>query len=84
MEQRATGDDAKTVAAKVSETGLSELAGLPSNVSGFARAVVNRTLGHARGSRRLTAARVFAVTGICLTLSSALAVAVYEILLGIE
>ena len=40
MEQHATSDDAKTVTAKVSETGLSELAGLPSNVSGFARAVV--------------------------------------------
>jgi hypothetical protein len=40
MQQRATGDDAKTVSAKVSETGLTELAGLPSNVSGFARAIV--------------------------------------------
>jgi hypothetical protein len=40
MEQRSTGDDAKTVPAKVAETGLSELAGLPSNVSGFARAIV--------------------------------------------
>jgi hypothetical protein len=40
MEQRSTADDAKTVAAKVPETGLPELAGLPSNVSGFARAIV--------------------------------------------
>jgi len=40
MEQRSTNEDAKTVAAKVSETGLPELAGLPSNVSGFARAIV--------------------------------------------
>jgi len=40
MQQRATGDDPKTVPAKVAETGLSELAGLPSNVSGFARAIV--------------------------------------------
>jgi hypothetical protein len=40
MQQRATADDAKTVSARVSETGLSELAGLPSNVSGFARALV--------------------------------------------
>ena len=40
MQQRATNDDAKTVPAKVSETGLPQLAGLPSNVSGFARAIV--------------------------------------------
>jgi hypothetical protein len=40
MEQRSTSDDAKTVPAKVAETGLPELAGLPSNMSGFARAVV--------------------------------------------
>jgi hypothetical protein len=39
VQQRATNDDAKTVTAKVAETGLPELAGLPSNVSGFARAV---------------------------------------------
>jgi hypothetical protein len=40
MELRATSSDAKTIPAKVSETGIPELAGLPSNVSGFARAVV--------------------------------------------
>jgi hypothetical protein len=40
MEQRASNDDATTVTAKVSETGLAELAGLPGNVSGFARAIV--------------------------------------------
>src|SRR5206468_11240770 len=40
MEKRSAGDDAKTVSAKVAETGLPELAGLPSNVSGFARAIV--------------------------------------------
>ena len=40
MEQRSTGDDARTVPAKVAETGIPELAGLPSNVSGFARAVI--------------------------------------------
>jgi hypothetical protein len=39
MEQRSTGDDARTVPAKVAETGIAELAGLPGNVSGFARAV---------------------------------------------
>jgi len=40
MQQRASGDNAAVVPAKVSETGLTELAGLPSNVSGFARAIV--------------------------------------------
>jgi hypothetical protein len=40
MEQRSTNGDAKSVSAKVSETGIPELAGLPSNVSGFARAVL--------------------------------------------
>ena len=45
------------------------------------RGVIRRTLAQAGGSRRLMAARVFAVTGICLTLSSALAVGIYELLL---
>jgi hypothetical protein len=40
MQQRSTNDDAKTVPAKVSETGIPLLAGLPSNVSGYARAIV--------------------------------------------
>jgi hypothetical protein len=40
MEQRSVGGDARTVSAKVSETGIPELAGLPSNMSGFARAVI--------------------------------------------
>ena len=40
MEQRTTNDDARTIPARVAETGIPELAGLPSNVSGFARAVV--------------------------------------------
>ena len=40
MEQRSTSDDAKTVTAKVAETGIAELAGLPGNMSGFARAVL--------------------------------------------
>jgi hypothetical protein len=39
MQQRATGDNATTVPVKVSETGIAELAGLPSNMSGFARAI---------------------------------------------
>jgi hypothetical protein len=40
MEQRATNDDATTVPVKVAETGIPELAGLPGNMSGFARAVL--------------------------------------------
>jgi hypothetical protein len=40
VEQLAANDNASTVAAKVSETGLPELAGLPSNVAGFARAII--------------------------------------------
>jgi hypothetical protein len=40
MQQRSTGDAATTVPAKVSETGIPALQGLPSNVAGFARAVV--------------------------------------------
>ena len=40
MEQRAANDDARTVAAKIAETGIPQLAGLPGNVSGFARAIV--------------------------------------------
>ena len=40
MQQRSMNDNAATVPAKVSETGIPELAGLPSTVSGFARAVV--------------------------------------------
>jgi hypothetical protein len=40
LQQRATNDDAKTVPAKVSETGMPQLAGLPSNLSGYARAIV--------------------------------------------
>src|SRR5262249_5851659 len=40
LEQVATNNNATTVPAKVSETGLSELAGLPGNASGFARAIV--------------------------------------------
>jgi hypothetical protein len=48
------------------------------------RAVVNRTLDRSGGSRRLMAARVLAVTGICLALSSALAVGIYEFLVWKE
>lgn len=40
MQQRASADNAAGVPAKVSETGLPELAGLPATVAGFARAIV--------------------------------------------
>ena len=40
MEQRSANDNAASVAAKVSETGIAALQGLPSTVAGFARAVV--------------------------------------------
>ena len=40
MQQRASGDNAATVPAKVSETGIAALQGLPSNVAGFAQAIV--------------------------------------------
>ena len=40
MEQRSTGDNAASVPAKVSETGMSALQGLPSTVAGFAGAIV--------------------------------------------
>jgi hypothetical protein len=49
-----------------------------------ARPATSRSLVPAGTSRRLQTARVFAVTGICLTLSSALAVGVYEFLLWKE
>jgi hypothetical protein len=38
--QQRVGDDAASASAKVAETGLPELAGLPSTVAGFARAVL--------------------------------------------
>jgi hypothetical protein len=49
-----------------------------------ARRRANRTLERPGGSRRLMAARVLAVTGICLALSSALAVGIYEFLVWKE
>jgi hypothetical protein len=49
-----------------------------------ARGVVSRSLEQAGGSRRLLAARVLAVTGICLALSSALAVGIYAFLVWKE
>ena len=41
LEQRATNDDATTVPAQVASTGMPELAGLPNNASGLARAIVH-------------------------------------------
>ena len=38
MEQRSSGDNAATVSARVSETGIAALAGLPSTVAGMAQA----------------------------------------------
>jgi hypothetical protein len=40
MQQRAANDNAATLTARVSETGIAALQGLPSNVAGFAQAVV--------------------------------------------
>jgi hypothetical protein len=40
MEQRSTNDNAASVPAKVSETGIAALQGLPGTVAGFARAIV--------------------------------------------
>jgi hypothetical protein len=48
------------------------------------RRVLNRTLGQASGARRLMAARVLAVAGICIVLSSSLAVGIYEFLVWKE
>src|SRR5437667_445991 len=42
MESRSTNDDAKTVPAKVAETGIPQLAGLPSNMSGLSVAAGKR------------------------------------------
>jgi hypothetical protein len=39
MQQRASNDNASTVPSKVAATGLADLAGLPDNFSGFARAI---------------------------------------------
>ncbi len=40
IEQRATGDDPRTVPAQVAGTGMAELAGLPDTAAGFAQAIV--------------------------------------------
>jgi hypothetical protein len=43
-----------------------------------------RTLDQAPGARLLRLGRVLAVTGICFTLSSSIAVGLYELLLRLE
>jgi len=40
VQQRSTGDNAASVSAKVGSSGVADVAGLPDNMSGFARAVV--------------------------------------------
>lgn len=40
MQRHTASDDARGVTAKVSETGIPQLAGLPSTVSGFAKAII--------------------------------------------
>ena len=59
MEQRALSDNAATVPAKVSETGIAELQGLPSNVAGL-RARGRQAARHLRAERhaRLSHQRV--------------------------
>lgn len=47
-QRSATDDDARTVPAEVATTGLPELAGLPNDVSGVARAIVRLRDRHAR------------------------------------
>ena len=49
-----------------------------------ARRRASRTLEQSGGSRRLIAARMLAITGICLALSSALSVGIYEFLVWKE
>jgi hypothetical protein len=49
-----------------------------------ARGAISRTLEQAGGSSRLRAARVLAVVGICLTLSSSIAIGLYELLIWKE
>ena len=48
IEQRATGDNAASVAVKVGSTGIPELAGLPDNASGFARGIIKLRDTYAR------------------------------------
>jgi hypothetical protein len=47
MQQRAVADNATTVPAQVAATGLPELAGLPNDLTGFARAVIRLRDAHA-------------------------------------
>jgi hypothetical protein len=49
-----------------------------------ARGTIARTLAPAGGSARIRLGRALAVVGICLTLSSSIAVGLYELLLRLE
>ena len=49
-----------------------------------ARGAIARTLGRAGGSLWIRLARILAITGICATLSSSIAVGLYELLLRLE
>jgi hypothetical protein len=46
-QQRSSGDNATTVAAKVGSTGLSEIAGYPDNIAGLAQAIIKLRDTHA-------------------------------------
>ncbi len=49
-----------------------------------ARGVVARTLDQAGGTRRVRAARILTVAGICFTLAPSISVGLYELLLRLE
>jgi hypothetical protein len=49
-----------------------------------AHGAITRTLGRAGGSTWIRLARIFAVAGVCFTLSASIAVGVYELLLRLE
>ncbi len=49
-----------------------------------ARGAIARTLGRAGGSGWIRLGRIFAVAGICITLSASIAVGLYELLLRLE
>lgn len=49
-----------------------------------ARGAIARTLGRVGGSGWIRLGRIFAVAGICITLSASIAVGLYELLLRLE
>ena len=82
LTHRVTGADLLDAAWAIPVAAVAGVASLTFARGG--RAVVNRTLDRAGGSRRLMTARVLAVAGICFALSSALAVGIYEFLVWKE